>query len=512
MSLLLDAPTPIDRRNERTILAAMCIALVAVIASVSGLGVAQQEMTIDLGATQSGVLWIINGYTLALAALLMPVGAIGDRWGRRTVLLVGLVVFALSNVAALVADTTAQMLAARVVAGIGAAMVMPVTLSVITSTFPAEDRARAVGVWAGFAGSGGMLGMFYSAFAVDALTWRWAFVLPIVLVAIALVMTLRAVPNTREHSVHRFDTAGAVLSALAIGGVVLGIHEGPERGWSDIITVTGLVVGVVAGVAFVAYERRHPAPLLDVREFSDRSLASGTFTITAIFTVMFGIFLVIFPFLVGVVGMSALRSAAGLLPMAAVMMPASTVAPRIAVRIGQRTTMLTGAVVFTLGLVLLATFASVDGGYLSILPGLVVIGLGAGTAMAPATTAITEALPDDKQGVASALNDTSRELGGAIGMALLGSVLNAAFRGNLTDRLADLPAAVVQPAGEGLFNALGVAQQSGAELGPRIAATARASFVDAWVTSMWVGVAVATLAVVYLVVRGPRRPADPAPQ
>jgi len=493
-----------DKRTQRNILIAMCTSLVAVVASVSGLNVAQQALAADLNASQSGVLWIINAYTLALAALLLPVGAIGDRWGRKPVLLAGLGVFGVANLFAAFAQSTEWMIVARSVAGIGAAMIMPVTLSVVTSSFPAEDRAKAIGVWAGFAGSGGMIGLFVSAFMVDQLSWRWTYALPITLVLIGAVMTVRHAPNSKEHTVHRFDTFGSVLAALAIGGIVLGFHEGPELGWSDPITLAGLITGVLSIVVFVVWERRHPAPLLDISSFRDRALASGTLTLTIVFAVMFGIFLVLFPYFQAVVGWSALRSAAGMLPMALIMMPTSTIAPRVAAKFGTRNTMLTGVVIFSLGLVTMAMNASVEGSYMSVLPGLLLIGLGMGLTMTPATASITETLPEDKQGVASALNDTSRELGGAVGMALLGSVLSSAFRSNMLDALKGFPDALAKPASEGIANAYGVAAQAG-EQGPAIVDAAKHAFVDAWVQSMWVGVAIAAVAAAFLLLRGPKR-------
>ena len=233
-----------DPRRQRMILVAMCVALVAVIASVSGLNVAQRDLAVSLGASQSTLLWIINGYTMVLAALLMPVGAIGDRWGRKTVLLAGLTLFTAANIGAAVASTATLMLLARLAAGAGAAMIMPVTLSVITSSFPAHERAKAVGVWAGFAGAGGILGLFFSSAMVDWFSWRWLFAMPIALSAVGFVMTSKFVANSREHHTGRFDVVGSVLSALAIGMVVMGIHEGPEKGWSAPITVAGLGVGV----------------------------------------------------------------------------------------------------------------------------------------------------------------------------------------------------------------------------------------------------------------------------
>jgi EmrB/QacA subfamily drug resistance transporter len=428
------------------------------------------------------------------------------------------VLFGLSGALAAVAPSASVMVAARIGAGAGAAMIMPVTLSVITSTFPPEERARAIGLWAGFAGSGGMIGLYVSAFMVDVLTWRWTFLLPVVLVAVSFVITTLFVPNTRDGATHPFDTVGSVLSALAIGGLVLGIHEGPEKGWGHPLSIAGLVVGGAALIGFVVWERRHPEPLLDISAFADRGLATGSATLLIVFAVMFGIFLVLFPFFQAVIGWSALRSAAALLPMAVAMMPMSTVAPQIAQRIGSRTTMLVGLAVFATGLVVLALQASVAGGYLSVLPGLVVMGLGMGMTMTPATAAITETLPPEKQGVASALNDTSREIGGAVGVALLGSILSSGYRSAIGPALEGLPPELAEPASEGIGAAFGVAQGAG-EQAPAIIAAAKEAFVAGWVRAMWIGVAMAVVALVFVAVRGPVRvtaagaaePAEPEP-
>ncbi|MGA9277829.1 MFS transporter [Ilumatobacter sp.] len=491
-----------DPKAQRNILIAMCTALIAVIASVSGLNVAQQDLAIDLGASQNAVLWIINAYTIALAALLLPIGAVGDRWGRKPVLLAGLAVFGLASLGAALAPTVGLMIAARVAAGVGAAMIMPVTLSVITSSFPPADRARAIGIWAGFAGSGGILGLFFSSFMVDIVDWRWLFILPISLVIVSAVATVAFVPNSHEQSTHRFDIGGSVLSALAIGGIVLGIHEGPERGWTDPIALAGVIVGVVALVAFVLWENRQADPLLDMSAFRDRGLSSGSSTLVIVFAVMFGIFLVLFPYLQAVVGWSALRSAAGLLPMALVMMPTSTFAPRIAARVGARRTMIAGVTIFGGGMMTLALRASVEGGYLSVLPGLMLIGLGMGLTMTPATEAITATLPAEKQGVASALNDTSREVGGALGVALLGSILSSGYRSAIEPSLEGLPPEIAETASEGIGSAYAVAESAGADA-PRIIDAAQHAFVDGWVTSMWVGVALSAVALAVLIVRGP---------
>lgn len=197
------------------------------------------------------------------------------------------------------------MIAARLLAGVGGAMIMPVTPAVITSTFPGRERGRAIGIWTGVAGGGGILGMFLSAALVDAASRRWLFVLPVALVAVALVMALRSVPDSRRVSAHRFDTVGVLSSAVAVAGLILALHEGPVAGWGAPQTLAGLGAGAVAAVGFAVWEwRRGEAALVDVRLFGDRRLAGGSLTLPAVFGVQAGVFVVLFPFLQAVLGWS----------------------------------------------------------------------------------------------------------------------------------------------------------------------------------------------------------------
>lgn len=500
-----------DPRRRRLIVIAMCTALTAVIASMSGLNVAQGELAADLGATQSDLLWIINGYTVALAALLLPIGAIGDRWGRKRVLVSGLVLFSLASAASSFAGSVDQLLATRVVAGIAAAMIMPVTLSVITSTFPAEERDRAIGVWAGFAGAGGILGLFTSAVIVDNATWPWVFVAPILAALVSLALTVAVVPSVQEDQHGRFDVAGSILSALAVGGLVLAVHEGPEVGWTEPITLTFLIGGLLAGVAFAAWELRQPHPLLDLRVFRNRTLAVGSLSLLLIFALMMGLFLVLVQFLQAVLGYSAVTAALGLMPMAMVLMPLSAVAPLITRRVGLRAMFVGGSSAIAIGLALMASMASIDGGYLSVLPGLLVLAVGVGLTQTPATAAITGSLPAEDQGVASALNDTVREFGGALGVALIGSVLSAGYRSGVADVVAGLPG----PAAEAVESGIGGAVVAAAQVGPAadpVLLQARQAFVDGFGQSMWVASGLAVVAAVVALVGLPRggAGADPA--
>lgn len=506
-SLIDDAPpaeNEVDDPRRRTfILVAACTALIAVVASVSGLNVAQAQLAQDLGATQADLLWVINGYTIALAALLLPFGAIGDRWGRKKVLISGLVLFVVANVAAAFATDTTQLLVFRIAAGAAAAMIMPATLSVITSSFPVADRDRAVGVWAGFAGAGGILGLIGSAIVVDNFTWPWVFAMPVVLAGAALALSWRFVPHSKEHADHRFDTAGSILSAVAVGALVLGIHEGPEAGWTAPLTLVGLIVGGLALVGFIWWELREPDPLLDLRVFRNRMLTSGAVSLTITFGIMTALFLVLVQFLQAVLGYSAIVAALGLMPMAAVMMPLSTTAPHIARRVGMRAMFVGGALLVAGGLGMLALMASTSG-YLSILPGLLVLGAGVGLLMTPGTTAITGSLPASEQGVASALNDTVRELGGAVGMALIGSVLSAAYTASVSGASAGLPPEAAQAVDGGIGGAVAVTSQMG-EAGAPILDAARHAFVDAWSTSMWLSAALALGAAAFALFWTPNR-------
>ncbi|NEV86362.1 MFS transporter [Streptomyces tendae] len=498
-----------DARRLRTILIAVSVALMAVVASVTGLNVAQTHMAVEFGASQSTVLWIINIYTLALAALLLPLGAVGDRLGRKPMLVAGLGVFGAANVVAGLAPSAEVMLAARVAGGAGAAMIMPVTLAVITSTFPEEQRGKAIGVWTGVAGGGGILGMFLSALLVDVADWRLLFVLPVVLVVVALAMALKSVPNSQEAPAHRFDTAGALVSTVAVTGLIFVLQEGPERGWTAPVTLTALAVGIGAAVAFVGWElHRRDAALLDVRLFRERGLAGGSITLLVVFGVQAGIAVVLFPYFQAVLGWSGLLSTVALMPMAVMMMVTSGLAPALAARVGSRPTMALGVALAGVGLALMALFVS-DDGYLTILPGMLVMGIGMGLSMTPSTEAITGSLPRGKQGVASALNDVTREFGTALGVALLGALLASGYRGAVDGRLDGIPQGPADSAREGVANAVEAAGSAG-PYGPDLLHAAQQSFVDGWQQAMWVGVAVMGALFVYVAFRGPggTAPAD----
>lgn len=498
-----------DPRQRRAVLWSVGLALMAVVSSVSGLNVAQPQLAMSFDASQGQVLWIINTYTLTLAALLLPLGAAGDRLGRKPVLISGLIVFGVANALAAFAPSAELMLTARPLSGVGAAMIMPVTLSVITSSFPSEERSKAIGVWTAVAGGGGILGMYLSALLVDVASWRWLFALPLILTGASLIVGVPAIPNSRERIAGRFDVLGAITSVIAAVGFTFALHEAPSRGWSDPFVILTLTAASVASFAFIVWELRTPHPLLDVRHFRTRGLSSGATLLLVLFGVQGGVALVLYPFFQVVLGWSGLLATLGMMPMALLMMLASGLAPRVAGHLGPRTTMVIGLAITATGLALMAGLVDADAGYLRVLPGLAAMGLGAGLAMTPSTEAITSSLPRDQQGVASALNDLTRELGSALGIALLGGLLVAGYQSSISSRLTGVPADLAAHAAEGIANAADAAQDAGV-YADRILAAARDAFVGGWQQALWVGVAVLAVLLVFVLFRGPRKSTTPA--
>ncbi|MCU1468616.1 MAG: multidrug transporter [Actinomycetia bacterium] len=493
-------PEAISPRRRTAVLVTMLLALVLVVAGVSMMNVSLSTLTAALGASPTDQQWIVDGYTVALAALLLPAGAIGDRFGRRRALVAGIAIFGLASAASALTDSASALIVWRVLTGVGAALIMPGTLSTITSVFPAEGRAKAVGVWAGFAGAGGILGMLVGGALLEQWWWGSIFVVSSVLAAVALVATILTVPESRESEHVGVDPLGAVLSVLAIGGLVLGIIEGPSRGWSDPITLVGILGGIVAGFLFVWWELRTPSPLLDPRLFKLRGFATGSTSLFLQFFAIFGFFFISLQYLQLVLGYGTLKSALALLPIAVVMMPLSTVAASLAEQYGQRLIGSAGLLISAVGFVVIATM-NAGSGYWELLAALLIIGGGTALAMTPATNAIVGSLPRAKQGVASAVNDTARELGSAFGIAILGSAFNSGYRSNIDGNLQGLPPAARAAAHEAPAAAIAVAHKAGAS-GDALVVAARDAFMVGSRYAMYIGAVLLVVGAVFVFARG----------
>jgi EmrB/QacA subfamily drug resistance transporter len=497
----MSAKSEAGRRGA--VLKVMCLALMMVVAAVASLNVALPGIARDTGATQTQLQWIVDAYSLTFAALLLPAGALGDRFGRKPVLMFGLSLYGTASLVALFLHDPAELIGLRVLMGVGAAFTMPVTLSVITTVFPPEERGKAVGTWVGVAAGGGVLGLLASGLLLEWLSWPSIFGLNVVMATLALAGTIAAVPATRESRPPRLDPVGTLLSVGGLAALVFGIIEGPERGWSDALTVGALAAGVAGIVLFVVWELNRREPMLDPRHFLRRGFGAGSLSISVQFFAAFGFLFLLLPYLQLVQGYAPLRASAALLPMALIVIPLSRVAPRIAGRVGVRVSGATGLALMALGFVVMSKL-DVGSSYWLLLTGLVPFGAGMALSGAPATTAIVASLPRDKQGVASAVNDVSRELGGALGIAVLGSIFNSAYRGSLTEHTAGLPPALADKAS----SSFAAAQQIGGRLGApghQLVSHAESAFAHGLSQGLLAGAATLLVGAAFVAFRAPGR-------
>jgi EmrB/QacA subfamily drug resistance transporter len=425
------------RAGTPVVTAVVCVALGAVVSAMASLNVALPDLARGTQATQTQLEWVIDAYSLVFAALLLPAGALGDRYGRRRALLAGLTIFGAGSAAAMTASSAIELIALRGVLGLGAALVMPATLSTITGTFPPAARTRAVSVWAAVAGGSALLGLLCTGALLEAFSWQSAFAVNVVLSVAAIAGTLRFVPESSHPQAPPLDIVGAVLAMIALSALVFSIIQAPEVGWTTARTIGGTVAGLAVLAVFAVWELRQEHPMLDLRYFRSRRLSAGSLSIFVQFFAFFGFTFVALQYLQGARGDSPLTAALSMLPLAAAMMPTARLTPKLVARFGTRTVCVTGLVLVAAGLATLSRVGP-SSPYWLLFAGLIPLGIGMGAAMTPATAAITEGLPATQQGVGSALNDLSREVGGALGIAVIGSIVTAVYRANL--HLAGVPA------------------------------------------------------------------------
>jgi DHA2 family multidrug resistance protein-like MFS transporter len=469
---------PVIHRRRYFLLGIMCLSLVMVVMSVAGLNVALPSMQTELGATASALQWIVDIYALVFAALLLPAGALGDRFGRKKALLFGLVVFAVGSVVGGLATSAEQIIAGRVINGIGAAFVMPATLSLLTTIFPPEERRKAIAMWAGFAGAGGALGPIVSGALLERFWWGSAFLVNVPVVLGVLVAVVIFSPTSRDPEATPLDPVGAGLSFVGLGALIYGIIEGPPKGWTSGIVLGSFAMAVVGLVAFVVWERRSAHPMLPLALFRDRRMSVGSGVVTAAFFVMFGLFFMFTLYLQFVRAYTPLKAGLATLPMALALVAVAPRSAALAEKIGTGRVIAGGFVLVAAGFGVLS-FATPASSYLYLVLALVLLGAGMSLTAAPATGSIMSAVPPAKAGVGSAVNDTTREVGGALGIAVLGSISNAVYRSSVDLNGIALPPPLRRAASESVGAATAIAGQlpeGGRELAARAAEAFTTSF------------------------------------
>ncbi|WP_424809667.1 MFS transporter [Rhodococcus sp. 27YEA15] len=483
-------------------LGVLCLSLLIVVMANTALIVAAPDMTRDLGLTSTQLQWVIDGYTVPYAALMLLFGVIGDKYSRRGALLGGLAVFAAGAVFGSLADTTNAVIAARMIMGVGAAIIMPATLSLLVATFPRAERTRAIAVWAATSGLAIALGPLLAGWLLESHSWNVTFLINVPIAAGAAIAATILVPPSKAENLDRIDWAGGVLSVITIGALVYSIINGFHFGWGA-GPLGAAAVAAVGLATFVAWELRHPRPLLDVRKLGQRMIGGAALAVLLLFLAAFGAIYFISQQFQFILGYGALETGVRLLPLAIAVSVGAVAGGRITPIIGTRTCIAGGMLVAAAGILIL-TQVDDSTRYWLFAASLVLLGLGIGLSEPPATDAIMGNFSEDELGAAGGLNDTAIELGGSLGIAILGSILAASYKDSiaafltgmplpqLTGELAQQAAYAIEVSGESVGGAALVAQEmagnpiSAAHAQPLLDA-ASSAYADAIAATSWAG-------------------------
>ncbi|MGW2818640.1 MFS transporter [Streptomyces sp. NPDC001415] len=439
----------------------LCLSLLIIVMANTALTVAAPDMTKDLGLSSSDLQWVIDGYTVPYAALMLLLGAIGDKYSRRGALVLGLLVFAGASVAGSLVDSSTGVIASRAVMGVGAALIMPATLSLLASTFPRAERAKAILLWTATAGIAIAAGPLVAGALLENHGWASTFLINVPIALLAVLGAFVLVPPSKAAHHDRIDYVGGLLSVVSVGALVYMIIQGPHFGW-DAKAISAAVVAGLGFVVFVLWELRHPRPVLDVRRFAHRMFSGSLLAVALFFLAVFGAFYYLTQHLQFVLGYTPLETGIRMLPLAGAVFVGSALTGLLTPRLGMKVTVTAGMVAGTVALALL-TRVDAGSGYGDFLAPLIILGVAIGLALSPCTDAIMGAFPEAELGVGGAVNDTSLELGGSLGIAILGSVLASSYSSHLADATAGtkLPASALATAQDSVGAGYAVAQGIG---------------------------------------------------
>ncbi len=413
--------------RRRGILAAVCLAAFAINIDTTIINVALPSLTRELGAGTTDLQWIVAGYSLAFSALVLAAGSVGDRYGRRPALLIGLLGFAASSGVGALCSTPGQLIAVRFVMGLFAALIFPTTLSVITNTFEdRKQRAGAVGAWGAVGGLGVAVGPVAGGLLLTQFSWPSVFVALVPVSLLAAAAVFRLVPESRDPATPPLDAPGLLTSTVTVGALVYTIIEAPNRGWVSAASLLGFAVTIIVGALFVRIERRSRHPMLDVSLFAERAFSAASGSVTVAFFSLFGFIFLITQYMQFIRGYGTLSTGLRILPVALSLGAFAVLGANLAARLGTRVIVGTG-----LGL-LGGSFLWIAQDSATIPYGIIIIqmlmmGSGIGLISTPATESILSVLPPAKAGVGSAVNDATRETGGTLGVAIIGSVYTSLY-------------------------------------------------------------------------------------
>jgi EmrB/QacA subfamily drug resistance transporter len=481
----------------------LCLLVVALDNTV--VNVALPTLVRDLGATGSELQWIVDVYVLVFAGLLLIAGSISDRIGRKRVLLAGLLIFGVGSVGSAFAGTASHLIALRALMGVGGALIMPSTLSITTNMFSGKERGRAIGVWAGVGGIGIIIGPLLGGWLLQRFWWGSVFLINVPVIVVALVAGLALIPESRDPHPKGLDVVGALLSIVGLGALLYGIIEEPSRGWGDRQIQVTLGAALVLLVAFVLWERWTRAPMLDLRLFRSAHFTVATVVLTLLAFALLGAMFFLTQYLQFVLGYSALETGVRLTPLAVTLFVGAALSARLTERVGAKVTVTLGTVICAGGLAILA-LASTSGGYGVVAWSLAVMGLGMGAAMAPATDAMMGALPLAQAGAGSGVNQATKQVGGALGVAVLGSILSSAYQGAIADVAQRLPAPLAAVVRDSVGEAMAVAGRLGGVPGAALTHAAATAYTSAMGTAVLVGAGFALVGAVVALIFLPSTP------
>ena len=472
------APERQHEVNRWLTLSVLCASLLVIVVDNTIVNVALPTLTQELKTSISDLQWVVDAYTLVFAGLLLTMGSLGDRFGRRGALTLGLIIFGTASFIASQSSTVGQLVTWRAVMGLGAALIMPATLSILTNVFTVpRERAIAIGIWSGVAGLAVALGPVAGGFLLAHFSWGSIFFVNVPIVAAALLAGRFLIPTSRDEAAPRLDVLGSLLSIAGLGTLVWTLIEAPSAGWLSTQTIVGASLAATALALFIRHEATTDAPLLDLEVFRNPRFSAASAAITLVSFALFGFIFMATQYLQFVLGYSALAAGVHTLPFAGAAMVTAPASAKLAERFGTKRLVSLGLLSFALGLTIAAT-SGVHTGYTRIWIAMVFMGGGMGLAQAPATESIMGSLPKEKAGVGSAVNDTTRELGGALGVAVIGSIMASLYTSKLNETTGALPAPIRRTAGDSLGAALAVSHRLGAD-GTGLAAAAREAFVHA---------------------------------